>query len=69
MTGWLIAAGGGLLAILVAYMRGRLAGASKERDKARDEELAAREIAAEVDNDVGAMPPDAARKELGKWSK
>ncbi len=69
MTGWLIAAGGGLLAILIAYMRGRLAGAAKERNKARDEELAARQIADEVDNDVGAMPPDAARKELGKWSR
>jgi len=47
----------------------RLAGAKAERDKQARERLAAREIADEVDNDVGALPPDAARKELGKWGR
>ena len=69
MTGYLIAAGGALLALIVAYMRGRLSGAAKERNKQRDDELAARDIADEVQNDVGALPPDVARKELGKWGR
>jgi len=47
----------------------RRAGAEAERNKQRDDEMAARDLADEVQNDVGAMPPDAARKELGKWSK
>lgn len=44
-------------------------GAAKERAKQAERERKARIIADEVDNDVGAMPPDEARKELSKWSR
>lgn len=44
-------------------------GVVKERAKQAERERKARTIADEVDNDVGAMPPDEARKELSKWSR
>ena len=66
---YLIGAGGVLLAILATYMRGRLAGAKLERQKQAAEEARARDIRDQVDNDIGAMPADAARKELGKWAR
>ncbi|RWL14900.1 MAG: ABC transporter permease [Mesorhizobium sp.] len=47
----------------------RLAGAKAERHKQQVEQLAARDIADQVDNDVGVLTADAARKELGRWSK
>jgi len=37
--------------------------------KLRHAEVKARYEADEVQNDVGAMPPDARRKELRKWSR
>lgn len=40
-----------------------------ERAKQAAAEAKARDIADEVQNDIGAMPPDEARKELGKWSR
>lgn len=68
LTTWLIGAGAALIAFLAAYMRGRITGAQRERDKQMRERMEARDIADQVDNDVGALPPDQARKELGKWS-
>ncbi len=62
-----IALGGLLIAIMVAFSRGRLSGAKAERTRYAEAEIKARDIADEVQNDVGAMPPDAARKELGRW--
>ena len=62
-----IALGGLLIAIMVAFSRGRLSGAKAERTQYAEAEIKARDIADEVQNDVGAMPPDAARKELGRW--
>lgn len=59
--------GAALLAILGAFWKGRASGAAKERQKTAQERLRAREVGDEVDNDVGAMPPEEARKELSKW--
>lgn len=42
---------------------------NRERNKQKAKEAQARDIADQVDNDVGALPADLARKELGKWSK
>lgn len=69
VTAILIGVGGLLVTIIGAFLKGRSLGKQAERNKQRDDELAARDLADEVQNDVGAMPPDAARKELGKWSK
>lgn len=69
LYGYLIGAGAVIVAFVVTYMRGRLAGASLERRKQAAEEASARDIRDEIQNDVGALPAEAARKELGKWSK
>ena len=47
----------------------RRAGAASERARQAQAEAKARELADEVDNDVGSLPGSEARKELGKWSR
>lgn len=61
-----IAAIGAALALL---WQQRLAGAKAERAKQAEREAKARDIADQVDNDVGALPPEVVKKELGKWSR
>lgn len=58
----------GLAAVIAAIVRSRRAGAVAERAKQAEAERKARTIADEVDNDVGAIPPQKARKELKEWS-
>jgi hypothetical protein len=58
----------GLAAVVAAIVRSRRAGAAAERAKQVEAERRARTIADEVDNDVGAIPPKKARKELKEWS-
>ena len=65
----LIALGGVLVAVIAAFFKGRIEGARAERAKQAEAEIEARDIADEVQNDVGAMPPDAARKELSRWAR
>lgn len=65
----LIAIAVAILAALGYGYHQRRAGAASERAKQDAREAKARTIADEVDNDVGAMPPDEARKELARWSK
>lgn len=68
-TPYLLAIGAALVGALMAYMRGRTDGARLERGKQVKARLEAIEEAAEVQNDIGAMPPDAAREALKKrWS-
>lgn len=62
---YLLAIFGGLLMLWRSYAAGRKA----ERARQAEAELEARDIRDSVQNDIGAMPPDKARKELGKWSK
>jgi hypothetical protein len=62
---YLLAAVGALLALWRVYSAGRKA----ERARQAEAEAEARDIRDQVDNDVGAMPADAARKELGKWAR
>jgi hypothetical protein len=65
----LIALGGMLVAVTVAFFRGRIEGAKAERAKHAQAEISVRDIANEIQNDVGAMPPEIARKELGRWAR
>jgi hypothetical protein len=67
--GYLVGAGAILIAFIATYVRGRLSGAKLERQKHAAEDARARDIRDQVDNDIGAMPADAARKELGKWAR
>jgi hypothetical protein len=64
-----LAIGAAVIAAIGAYFKGRLTGAKLERNAQAAAEAEARDVSNEVQNDVGALPPDAARKELGTWSK
>lgn len=60
-----------ILGIIVAlcglvFMASR-SGAAKERVKQAEAERKAIDIADEVQNDVGAMPPDKRREDLKRW--
>jgi hypothetical protein len=65
----LIAFGGVLVALAAAFFKGRIEGAKAERTKHAEAEVKARDIADQVDNDIGAMPPAVARKELSRWAR
>ncbi|WP_224544654.1 ABC transporter permease [Mesorhizobium sp. CA16] len=65
----ILAIGAGLVGALGWGFRQRLAGARAERSKQADAEAAARDVADQVDNDVGALPADAVRKELKSWAR
>lgn len=65
----MLAIGAGVIAAAAAWFKGRLSGAKAERAKQAEAEIKARDIADAVDNDVGALPPDAARAELDKWAR
>lgn len=76
MTAVLLAALKGFWPYILAAVGGlallwhqRQAGAAAERAKQAEREAEARDIADQVDNDIGAMPPAEARKELGKWAR
>lgn len=69
ITALLIAAAGGLIAIIAAFMKGRVDGAKIERASTLAKEAKARDIADEVENDVGVMTPEQVKAELEKWSK
>lgn len=53
------------LAGLIAWSR--RTGATVEREKQAEAELKAIDIADQVQNDVGAIPPDKRRSELKEW--
>lgn len=63
----------GLLASFAAALgwgfHQRLAGARAERARQDKAESAARALADQVDNDVGALLADAVRKELKSWAR
>ncbi|MDW6020225.1 hypothetical protein SAZ10_00450 [Mesorhizobium sp. BAC0120] len=68
MTAILYALGAALIAVIVAFLKGRMDGAKLERAKRAESEKKARDIADQVDNDLGAVPPATARKELKTWN-
>lgn len=59
----------GILAAFGFGFQQRRAGAAKERAKQAKREERARGISDEVENDIGTIPPDRRREDLGKWSK
>ncbi|MBZ9736115.1 ABC transporter permease [Mesorhizobium sp. CA18] len=65
----ILAIGAGLVGALGWGFRQRLAGARAERSKQANAEAAARDVADQVDYDVGALPADAVRKELKSWAR
>jgi hypothetical protein len=65
----ILAIGAGFVGALCWGFRQRLAGARAELSKQADAEAAARNIADQVDNDIGALPAGAIRKELKSWAR
>ncbi|UVK37626.1 ABC transporter permease [Mesorhizobium sp. AR10] len=63
----------GMLASVIAVLgwgfHQRLAGAKAERNRQATAEASARDVADQVQNDIGALPTDAARKELKSWAR
>lgn len=60
---------GGIVIAIGALFKGRIDGAAKERQKQAAAETKARDIADEVDNDLGTLTADQKRKELGTWDR
>jgi len=60
-------AGAALAAFGVALWRARAKGAAAEKARQAAEEAKAKNIADQVDNDVGALPGAAVREELKTW--
>jgi hypothetical protein len=65
----ILAIGAGVIAAATAWMHGRVSGAKVERQKEAQAEVKARDIKDQVQNDIGALPADAAQKELKTWEK
>lgn len=65
----LIAIFAGVVGAIGWGFKQRLAGAKAERNAQAAAEAKARDVADQVDNDIGVLAPDAAREELSKWSK
>ena len=57
----------GLLIVAFGALKLRQSGANAEKAKKAAAEAKARDIADEVDNDIGAVPPAEAREELKRW--
>ena len=65
---YIIAAVGAFGFLVAAYARGHSAGTQSERAKQTAAAKKAVDESNEIQNDVGAMSPSDARKEMGKWS-
>lgn len=63
----LLAIMAGIIGALGWGFKQRLTGARLEREKHAAEEAKARDISDQVENDMHALPPDKARKELKEW--
>lgn len=62
------ALGAAIIAAMGWGFKQRLTGARLEREKQAREEAKARDVADDVDNDVGALTPIQKRENLKKWA-
>lgn len=60
---------GGIGAVVFAFLKGKSSGAAKERQKQATERQKARDVADEVDNDIGALTPEQVKERLSKWAR
>lgn len=65
----ILAIGAAIIGALGFGLQQRRAGAKAEKAKQAQAEAKARDVADQVDNDIGALPADKAREELKKWSR
>lgn len=68
-NGILYLLGAAIIAAMGWGFKQRLTGARLEREKQAREEAKARDVADQVDNDLGALTPIQKRENLKKWSK
>lgn len=68
-NGIFVALGAAIVAALGMYFKGLSAGKASERAKQAAAEAKARDIRDEVQNDIGTIPAEQARKELGTWDR
>ena len=61
--------GGGLIAVVIAWIRGRMSGARAERDKRAADRLKSMSEAQKIEDAVAGRDPNENRKELGGWSR
>ena len=73
---YLVAAGAGAGALILAYLKGNSSGAAKEKANAakrdiaaRDEQLEMHREATEAERAAAALSDEAAREEAMKWSR
>jgi hypothetical protein len=64
---WFVIAGA--LGVLGWGIAQRRSGAKAERARQAASEARARDVADEVDNDIGSLTPEQAREALRKWSR
>jgi outer membrane murein-binding lipoprotein Lpp len=76
MTAWLLAAGGFLVTLFLAYVRGRVTGGQRERKKRDAEKVRAAEDRLEMDREAtdaernaAGMADEEARREALKWAR
>lgn len=66
---YILAGGAALIGLLVAFMRGRVTGAQRERDKQARERLEARAEADKIDDAVAGLSDEEVMKRQSKWSR
>lgn len=66
---WIVGALAVVVAVVGAWLKGRLSGAKAERAKQAERETAARDVRDQVQSDVGAMSADQIRSELAKRTR
>lgn len=64
-----LAIGAGVIAVVGAFIKGRLSGAQAERNKQAAQDAAAATEGQKIDDAVAGRTPNDNRTELGKWSK
>lgn len=67
--GYVAAAGGAILAVLMVYMKGRSAGKNEVRAAAAEKELENAKTGNEVERKVAATKPELRRDELRKYQR
>lgn len=65
----LYALGAAVVVAFIAFMKGRLSGAERERNKQAASEAKARDIADEIDDAIAGRDPGKNRKDLKSWSR
>ena len=65
----ILAIGGGIIAMLVAWMRGRVSGAAAERTKQAMKDATSATEGQKIDDAVAGRSPDENRGRLARWSR